>query len=800
MGHDMLGNAIGAGSTANYTHIEQQTVITAPPGLHPLAGSGLHPSSEGAAPAPLAPPPRVPEGFTGRDEELEDLLALLDPSPSAEREGGRAVVVASVLGMGGMGKTTLALAAGHAALKHGLFTGVLFLDLHGYDDNTLDTDQALDAALRALGTDPERIPAGTDQRAALYRSQLAARTRAGERVLVLADNACGAGQVEHLVPVGGPHRLLVTSRDDFAAILGARLVDLDVLDPARSIALMDTALHITLPEDGRIAADPEGAARVVKLCGHLPLALRIATAQLAADRFLAPGQLAQDLEDLGERLDVLEDGPRAVRTVLERSYRRLSPTHAELFRLLTVNPGPDLSTDSITVLTGIGKPREVRTGLVALSRASLVRQDPATGRWRMHDLVRAYATEQADTHPDRASVALRRLLEHYACSTWNADAFLGPRVSGGSRGLQFEDRAEALAWLDTERANLTAAVHTAHATGHLDVTQYLASYLGPYLNLRRLLEDHQDVARAALAAVQTGSDPNAEAAAWGSLGLALNDLRHFEEAEHAHRTALRQFQALNDQHGAALVWGNLGIALEGLRRFEEAEHAYRSSLRQLQALKDQHGETNAWTNLGSVLSEMRRFEEAEHACRTAIHQFEARSDHHRAALVWGNLGLTLKWLRRFEEAEDACRTAIHQFRIFDDQRGEAIAWTNLGDTLTELRRFEEAEHAYRTALHQFRIVDDQRGEAAAWTGIGIALRGVGEPTGAREAGEQAVALFHGLDDQCRLGEALDELADTLLAAGRPADEVRAMREKSATAYRAAGANDEAQKALEKADQ
>ncbi|WP_371493400.1 tetratricopeptide repeat protein [Kitasatospora sp. NBC_00374] len=804
------------------------------------ASAGQVPEPAGPVLPPIAPPRAVPAGFTGRDEDMEDLLALLDPSSGAGASPAGAVVVASVLGMGGMGKTTLGLAAGYQAVKRGLFTGVLFLDLHGYDETSLDAGQALDTALRGLGTDPEQIPPDTDQRAALYRAQLAARTRAGERVLVLADNASSAGQVEHLLPAGGPHRLLVTSRDDFAAVLGARLVDLDVLAPERAVELMDTALHITLSKDGRIGADPVGAARVAELCGYLPLALQIATAQLVAERSLKPGRLAEYLEDLGERLDLLDDGERAVRTVLERSYGRLAPTLAELFRLLAVNPGPDLSTETAAAFTGVTKLKDVRARLIALSKASLIRQDPDTGRWRMHDLVRAYAGEQASRHPAHTAIALRRLLDHYTLAAQDAATHVDPRTANDSPARRFSGRADAVAWLDAEHANLVAAVRTAYVAGHHDIAQDLPSCIGTYLGLRRRLENHVEVAEIALRASRDSRDLGGEADAWNNLGAALADLRRFEEAENAHRTALTQYQDLGDHHGTATAWNNLGSALQALRRYEEAEKAHRTALTQYQDLGDHHHEAIARDNLGLVLGELRRFEEAEKAHRTALTQyqdlgshhsaaiardnlggalrklrryeeaekahrtaltqFQDLGDHHSAAIVRDNLGGALRKLGRFEEAEKAHRTALTQFQDLGDHHSAAIVWTNLGFVLQELERFEEAEQAHRTALTQHQALGDHHGEAMAWNNLGTTLRKAGEAVRAVEAGERAVALFEGLDDQRRLGEALDELADSLLAAGRPAVEVRAAREVSAAAYRRAGAEDEAMKVLEKANE
>ncbi|MFI5534737.1 tetratricopeptide repeat protein, partial [Kitasatospora sp. NPDC051853] len=757
------------------------------------AGSGL---------APLAPPPAVPGGFTGRDEDLEGLLELLAPAVDAESgsevgSGAGAVVVASVLGMGGMGKTTLALALAHTALERGLFTGVLFLDLYGYDESPVDGPQALDTALRALDTDPERIPPETDQRAALYRSQLAARAAASERVLVLADNASDHDQVALLLPAAnGPHRMLVTSRNNLAPDLGARLVDLDVLTPDNAVALMDTALRTVRRGDDRIAADPASAARVAELCGHLPLALRIAAAQLG--RTLKPAQLAKDLEELTERLEVLEDRKDAVRTVLASSYWRLPVPQAELFRLLAVNPGPDISTETAAALTGIGKIRDVRKRLDLLADASLLRQDPDTERWRMHDLVRAYATEQAAQHPHHSNTALNRLYRHYLHTMGAGNLHLVPSTAGDRS--RFTNRDAALAWLDAEHAGLVASVHHAHTNSHHHITTSLASYLRPYLRLRRHLQDAHDTATAAHQAATALGDRHSEGIAWNNLGNALKDLRRFDEAHHAHQSALDIYQDLGDRHGEAGAWNNLGNALKELRRFDEAHHAHQSALDIYQDLGDRHREAIAWGNLGSTLGDLRRFDEAHHAHQSALDIYQDLGDRHSEAIAWNNLGTALGDLRRFDEAHHAHRSALDIYQDLGDRHSEAIAWNNLGSALKDLRRFDEAHHAHRSALDIYQDLGDRHREAIAWNNLGNAARGLEEFGQAVEAGERAVAVFRDLDDLHRLGEASDELADTLLAAGRPAGEVRAVREAAADAYRRSGDEEKATEALAKPDE
>ena len=200
-----------------------------------------------AAPVALAQLPALVAGFTGRDAELAQITALLDPAGDAG-----AVVVSAVAGLAGVGKTALAVQAAHAARQAGWFPGgILFIDLHGYDDAPVQPGQALDALLRALGVAAEHIPPGAEQRAGLYRSALA---QIGDPVLIIADNASAEAQVRPLLPGPGPHRVVVTSRHTLAG-LAARLLDVTVLDDEAAVALLDAALRDARPGDDRIGAD-----------------------------------------------------------------------------------------------------------------------------------------------------------------------------------------------------------------------------------------------------------------------------------------------------------------------------------------------------------------------------------------------------------------------------------------------------------------------------------------------------------------------------------------------------------------
>ncbi|WP_326784114.1 ATP-binding protein [Streptomyces sp. NBC_00151] len=798
---------------------------------------GDRPVAEPPAPSVELPPlPQVAPGFTGRTRELDELLVVLGSREGAgkdeeESDAATSVVVSAVQGMGGIGKTALAVSAGRRALEAGAFTGTLFLDLRGYDDVPIDAARALDDVLRQLGVDAAQIPPEQDQRAAVYRTQLAVRARRGERLLVIADNASASEQVESLIP-GGPHRLLITSRDDLSHI-GAQLIDLGILPVGEAVDLLDAAVRTVLPNDGRVAADTDGALRVAELCGCLPLALRIAAAQMVADRSLKPADLAADLEDPAGRLDVLDDGSRAVRVVVQRSVRRLSPPQEELFWLLTVNPGPDFSLAIAVAVSGVAKAKDVRLRLAALARASLLRQDPVSGRWSMHDLVRAYANEQAAQYTTATDRALKRLLEHYTRFALDAAVHLDHSVKGDSS--RFGDRVHATAWFDAERANLVAAIQAAHVGGHLRIAAGLPSLLSSYLHIRRLLNDALTVGSIALDATTALSDRTSQAMAWGNLGYTLGELRRFEEALGAHQRALDGFIDLGDTHGQATAWLNLGGVLGKLRRFEEALDAHQRALDGFIDLGDTHGQAKVWSNLGSSLADLRRFEEALGAHQRALDGFIDLGDTHAQAMVWLNLANSLTDLRRFEEALGAHQRALDGFIDLGDTHAQATVWMNLGYTLGELRRFEEALGAHQRALDGFidlgdthsqatvwmnfgyilgklrrfeealgasqRALDgfidlgDTHAQATTWMNLGMALRGRGEFGSAEEAGKRSAALFKEVGDSFRRGKALSELALTLSQAERGDGEVQVVRETAAKLLRAVGANDEAERAL-----
>ncbi|MDU9001184.1 tetratricopeptide repeat protein [Streptomyces mirabilis] len=703
-------------------------------------------------------PPASPT-FTGRDTDVDQILQGLAPDSGARR---RPVLVAAVAGLAGVGKTELVIQTATRALKEpGWFPGgVLFVDLFGYDTELrLSPEHALDGLLRALGMPGEHIPASLQDRARLYRSVLAAFAEQGRRILVVIDNASTAEQARPLLPSDGTTVALLTSRHTLD--VDARLHDLDILDEPASIELLRDALHQARGSaDNRVADDPEAAAAIARLCAGLPLALRIAAGLLADAPTRPLASLARALEAEHSRLDRLHREDGAVRAAFDLSYQHLDDLHARLFRLLPLNPGPDLSTETAAHLADVDQ-FQVEELLQDLARAHLIEPGHVWSRWRLHDLVRLYADERAveGMDPGWRGAALTRLLEHYATTAKAADDHLRA-LPGQTTPEEFTGREAALSWLDAERANLVGAVTIANGTGHPDIALRLPSSLVEYLGWRRLFDDwittstiHRDTAHA------TGDDRR-EAAAWNNLGTAFREVRRFDEAITALEHARDLFRRTDDRRFEARAWDNLGLALQDVRRFDEAITAHTHARDIHHDLGDDHREATAWGNLGVAFWKVGRFDEAITAHTQARELFEDTDDHHGVANAWNDLGLAFREVGRIHEAITAHSRARELFEQTGDQHSEGRAWMNLGLALEGEGRIEEAIAALRKDIGICRATGDLYGAAVTWQALAKMHTRAGQVAQAQMAWEAAATAYQ---DAGAHGEAERARANTAAA-------------------------------------
>jgi len=646
----------------------------------------------------------VPAGFTGRDEDLARLYPVLDPAAESDLP----VVICAVSGLGGIGKTSLALCAAHRAVRDGWFPGgTLFVDFRGYDEDPVTADQAVVALLDGMGVRGADLPQTAAGQYGLYRRLLAEER--GSMLLVL-DNASDAGQVMPLVPGTDHHRVLVTSRDRLTE-LDAQLIDLDVLTAEAAADLVVRSLRLSDRGDDRATREPEAVSELATLCGHHPLALRITAGMLRKRRHRSVASLVNELRGA-------EDVTAAVglRPLFEAAYRQLPSEQRRLLRLLALAPAAEVGIETAAALADLDVDRTFDL-LEELAAAHLVTPVPggADVRWRLHDLVRVFGVGVVEGDAglwEEGEVARERVLGFYLRWARAADGWLR-WLPGMPAPERFGDRAGALAWLDSERAGLVAMVQWAREARFAATAVRLSQCLGEYLVWRRSFDDLITVCGIAREAAHRAGNRAGEAIAWDSLGIALRETGRAGEAVDAHTKARDLYQAAGDRQGEAIAWDSLGVALQEAGRVEEAIDAHTRARDLCQAAGDRHSEASAWNNLGGALWEAGRAEEAIDARARARDLYQAVGDRRREAIAWNNLGATLRDTGRAEEAIEAYKKALDGYREFEDWYGTGQTLYNLAIAHQHAARPTEARTHYLQAAAAYTRANAPTEAAAA---------------------------------------------------------------------------------------
>jgi tetratricopeptide (TPR) repeat protein len=626
--------------------------------------------------------------FAGRAGALAELDALL----AARR---RAVMIAAVSGTAGIGKTTLALHWAHRVA--GQFPdGQLYVNLRGFDPAgaPMKATDVLRGFLIALGQQPDRIPAGQEEQAALFRSLLA-----DKRMLVLLDNAADAAHVRPLLPGSPRSVVVVTSRNHLTGLVatgGAHAVSLGLLSTMEARELLAGRLGAD-----RVAAEPGAVDEIIERCVRLPIALAVAAARAAADRHLSLDRLAASLTS---RLDALDVGDAAadVRAVFSWSYQRLHPNVAELFRMLGLHPGPDFEVSAAASLVGVPA---VRTQLLL---AELVRVhllvEHKPGRYTFHDLLRAYAAELTLTHVGAAErqSALRRMFDQYVRDAQHAALWLDPArelaivdhpQAGGPGSHQ-----EALAWFTVEHEVLIASVTLAADNGFDAQACELAWAIGGFLQRRGNWQDWAGTEEIALAAARRRADRSAEARILRELAGAYVWLGRHDEAEaHLHQ-ALDGYGELGDDIGRSRTHRNMCLLYERQGRYPQALDHARRSRDLLLPTDDQAGKAYAYNSVGWYHALVGDFEAALVNCEQAIVLLREVGDRVGEATTWDSLGYAHHHLGHYGQAVECYQRALDLFRDGGDRYYEADTLNHLGDTHRETGDHRAAREAWRQAV------------------------------------------------------------------------------------------------------
>jgi DNA-binding SARP family transcriptional activator/tetratricopeptide (TPR) repeat protein len=667
-----------------------------------ILSGGTVPGPAGSAPDfRMAVPAQLPmdvRGFTGRAIEL----AALDTAIAGTAEEPTAVVVVTVSGTAGVGKSALVVHWAHRVRRH-FPDGQLFVNLHGFHPSgtPVRPADAIRGFLEALDVPSHRVPSSVESQIGLYRSLVD-----GRRILIIVDNARSAEQVRPLLPGTPGATVVVTSRNALSGLVaaaGAWPLNIDVLTAPEAREFLSRRIG-----HDRVAAASGDVDKIITASAQLPLALTILAARAATQPRLPLRTLAAEIGVAQRGLDAFagDDPATDVRAVFSWSYRVLTPAAARLFRLLALHPGPDFTVFAAAGIAGV--PAGSAGASVAELLGAGLLDEHRPGRYAFHDLLRGYAAEQAEAHDEPAArrEAVGRSIGYYLHTAYTADQHLFPHREPitpavpdprtGSAGPA--DRDAAMTWFTEEHHVLLGVLRQAVQAG-LDLAAWqLARALTTYFDLQGYWHDWVHTQQLALAAATRANDRAAAAFSYRNIGLALAQLGRADDAHQQLAEALRIYRNLGDAAGEAHTHN-------ARARVFGRQEDHRAALEETQLAGQLFGragqpvmQARALNNAGWYQALLGEFQPALLSCRAALEIHHQAADRYGEANTWDSLGYIHHRLGDHEQAAAGYRTAIGLWREVGDRYNEADTLTRLGDDLNESGEHEAARDTWHSAL------------------------------------------------------------------------------------------------------
>ncbi|MFG1603331.1 ATP-binding protein [Actinoplanes sp. NPDC049265] len=634
--------------------------------------------------------------FVGRDTELAQLDDSDTTSPLP--------VVWTVTGPAGVGKTCFAVHWAHRAVDQ-FPDGQLYVNLRGYGPGEMvPTSEAVRGFLDAFGVPPNSVPTDPSAQLSLFRSVLA-----GKQILILLDNARDAAQVRPLLPGTAGCVVVVTSRNPLhglVATAGARPVRLEMLSTADAAGLLTRRVGAD-----RLDGDTDAVRAIIDRCQRLPLALAVVAGRLVSEPMLTAARVAGDLT-AGMSAFASDDEHTDLRSVFSWSYRILSPAAARLFRLLSLNPGPDWSAIAAEALTG-GPATEL---LAELLRTQLL-SERTPGRYTMHDLLRAYAAEQCARTDDPVEIraAQARLLDAHLLWSSAAAQTLEPHrepVDERPPPLFGDDDEMATSWLTTERANLLALVKMAADQGFPGLCWRLAWQLTTFIQRRGNWYDLLRAHEIALDTAHRAGDLRGESHAHRGLSRALFRLERFDEARGHLDIALEQATRLGDVLGQARTLHGLAYAAQRQARFTEAFARLTESRGLFEDAGSTEGVASSLNSQAWCLTLVGQAAEARAAAEQAVELYARVANRHGQATSLDTLGRAYAGLGDHRQAVSYYEQARQVFRGLGDRYSEAETLRHLADAHEQAGDAAAARSARRRSDSILARVDRPRSRAS----------------------------------------------------------------------------------------
>jgi tetratricopeptide (TPR) repeat protein/DNA-binding XRE family transcriptional regulator len=701
--------------------------------------------------------PRDIGSFTGREPELARLLGTL---ADVTADGGPPGICV-IDGMAGVGKTTLAVHAAHR-LAGSFPDGQLFLPLHAHTpgQRPVSPADALASLLLTAGVAVQQIPPGVEARAGRWRDHIA-----GKKLLLLLDDAAGHEQVRPLLPGTPGSLVLVTSRRRLTALEDSAVISLGTLSPAEAVALLARLADRSDLDSG---AGPAG--EIARLCGYLPLAIGMLARQLRHHPARTAAELAAGLAAARDRLAVMRAENLSVAAAFDLSHADLSEAQQRLFRRLGLTPGVDIDAYAVAALDDTSL-ESARGQLDELYDHHLI-TEPSAGRYLLHDLLREYARAIAaagDTADSAAAAG--RLVNYYAhvaaaasqhIATWTTAGGRVPPTSPPASAPQLATSSEAAAWLESERANLHAAVSYAAIQKMPLHAIAIAAAMGGFLRARGHWDQAAEQYQTALIAAREAGDRPGQAGVLDELGLLQQLASDYPAATATLAEAIGLFQDLGDLPGQAYALNHLGLVQVDTADYPAAAASHGQALALARGAGDRLAEAVSLIDVGMVQlltgdypAAIADYEQALSLVRSVGSAFDEAD-----ALC--QLGAARRLTGDYPAAIACEQQALDLFHHLGDRLGQAWALDELSRVHQLTGDYPAAAARLAGATELFRDLGDRHGLAKALNSLGeLSLR----TSAAQEAWShhaEALAIARELGTPAEQARALEGMGRSLL--------------------------------------